>query len=112
MERLRDSDLDYWSRNAEAWLRHEPVAGQLLFVRKFLRSHVEQVPTDGQVLDICAGADTLGYYPADFNPERLSAVDYCPEMLEYNCAGVKEVVDITRESLPFEDSSFDLVTRI
>ncbi len=101
-----------WDSKACAWGTGNLIEqSHVCLVSKAVRPLIESLTPGATVLEIASGANNLGYYPPEFNFERVFATDISPKMLRYlreKCPGIKTVIADARDHLPFDENSFDL----
>ncbi|MBI1982562.1 MAG: methyltransferase domain-containing protein [Candidatus Levybacteria bacterium] len=101
----------YWEPRAPEWYRHESAAIYFIdLVKQALSLHLLSLPPDGRILDVASGANPFAYFPRELRT-RMHAIDVSNTALALNGITKKSLAD-ARNSFPFRDDSFILVTSI
>lgn len=101
----------YWDSRASKWQTHEILTEYFVrLVREALSPPLTTLSTNDSILDVASGANPFHYFPAELKT-RMHSIDLSPAALALNPAAKRIMADV-RNSLPFRDNSFALITCI
>ena len=102
----------FWNDYSPLWRKHEPVGEKIVGE---IREHISRVlgrgKHEGNILDLCSGADYFSYFPSNIKRNAVYAFDISCEMLKLSPSERKTQGD-ARKALPYANNSFDVITMI
>ncbi len=102
----------FWDLRAKDWYSHDVISTDYLIkVKNSLASYIRNIPFQGTVLDIAAGANNAVYYPDGFDMTNVTALDIAPKMLALNPSGHKILANV-EHGLQLADNLFNRVVSV
>lgn len=111
-KRPLDEVTQLWNSKACAWATGNLIdCEHVRLVNKTVKTLIEPLSPEAKILELASGANNQGYYPPQFNFERVFAIDISSKMIKYlrfKNPMIPAIIADARVSLPVKDNSFEL----